>query len=319
MNSLMTGVENPFELFNGWGPEKVVHVADRRTSMQGVLVIDNSARGIGKGGTRMSPVLSTHEVARLARTMTWKWAALDLFFGGAKAGILGDPASPKKEGMLRAFARALRNEVPHEYVFGLDVGLSEAEAAIMVDELGDLSSSVGLPRELGGFPYDELGVTGYGVAEATEAAAQHCGIDLRGARVSVHGFGAVGSAATKRLVELGAVVVGVATADGSVLDPDGLDTEKLLAWRETSGDGWMPDCGLSVAPAEAALSVPCDILIPAFRQDTIESTQASEINAKLIVEGANLPTTSKARTVDQRTSPFTVDATAVFASNAQQR
>lgn len=70
------------------GPEKVVCVSDRKSGMRGVLVVDNSARGVGKGGTRMSPNLSVMEVVRLARTMTWKWAAVDLFHGGAKAGIL---------------------------------------------------------------------------------------------------------------------------------------------------------------------------------------------------------------------------------------
>src|SRR5688572_26236949 len=113
------------QLIDEWGPEKVVCVSDRRTGMRGVLVIDNSARGVGKGGTRMSPSLSVMEVARLARTMTWKWAAVDLFHGGAKAGIIGDPNAPDKEAVLRAFARALANEVPAEYVFGLDMGLTE--------------------------------------------------------------------------------------------------------------------------------------------------------------------------------------------------
>ena len=78
------------QLIDEWGPEKVVCVSDRRSGMRGVLLIDNSARGVGKGGTRMSPNLSVMEVARLARTMTWKWAAVDLFHGGAKAGIIGD-------------------------------------------------------------------------------------------------------------------------------------------------------------------------------------------------------------------------------------
>src|SRR5919106_3348218 len=146
-----TGAEVPtdtFELMDDWGPEKIVCVSDRKTGMRGVLVIDNTARGMGKGGTRMSPTLTVEEVARLARTMTWKWAAVDLYHGGAKAGILGDPRSRDKESILRAFARALRNEVPEEYVFGLDMGLTESDAAIFADELGDRGAAVGLPRAL---------------------------------------------------------------------------------------------------------------------------------------------------------------------------
>src|SRR6185312_7803361 len=95
-----------------WGPEKIVCVSDARTGMRGVLVIDNTARGMGKGGTRMSPFVTVEEIARLARVMTWKWAACDLYFGGAKAGIVGDPSGPDKTRVLRAFARALANEVP---------------------------------------------------------------------------------------------------------------------------------------------------------------------------------------------------------------
>jgi glutamate dehydrogenase (NAD(P)+) len=125
-----------FSLIDEWGPEKVVMVADRKTGMRGVLVLDNTARGMGKGGTRMSTTLTVAEVARLARTMTWKWAAADLYYGGAKAGILGDPRGRDKEAALRAFARALRNEVPAEYVFGLDMGLAEGDSAILIDELG---------------------------------------------------------------------------------------------------------------------------------------------------------------------------------------
>ncbi|HRI98371.1 MAG TPA: Glu/Leu/Phe/Val dehydrogenase dimerization domain-containing protein, partial [Nocardioides sp.] len=191
------------DLIDDWGPEKIVCVSDVRSGMRGVLVIDNTARGTGKGGTRMSPTVSVSEVARLARTMTWKWAAVDLFHGGAKAGIQGNPRSPGKERILRAFARALANEVPREYVFGLDLGLSEGDAAILVDELGDRMASTGLPAALGGLPYDELGVTGFGVAEATAATAAAIGLDLAEATVAIQGFGAVGVAAARRIAELG--------------------------------------------------------------------------------------------------------------------
>src|SRR3712207_6844701 len=99
--------EDVLSLVDEWGPEKVLCVSARRSGMRGVLVLDDTARGTGQGGTRMSPTLTVREVARLARTMTWKWAAVGLFHGGAKAGILGDPRAPDREAVLRALARAL--------------------------------------------------------------------------------------------------------------------------------------------------------------------------------------------------------------------
>ena len=192
-------MSDPLDLIDQWGPEKVVLVSDRKSGMRGVLVIDNTSRGGGKGGTRMSPTLTVAEVARLARTMTWKWAAVDLYHGGAKAGILGDPRAANKEQILRAFARALAKEVPADCVFGLDMGLAEEDAAIFVDELNERGVSTGLPRALGGLPYDQLGVTGFGVAEVADAAATAIDLDLQGARVAIQGFGAVGRAAATRL------------------------------------------------------------------------------------------------------------------------
>lgn len=285
-----------FDLMDEWGPEKVVCVSDRRTGMRGVLVIDNTARGMGKGGTRMSPTLDVQEVARLARTMTWKWAACDLFHGGAKAGILGDPHSPDKEAILRAFARALSNEVPAEYVFGLDMGLSEKDAAIFVDELGDRGAAVGLPASLGGLPYDQLGVTGFGVAEAADAAALEIGLEMRGARVALQGFGAVGQAGAERLVELGARVTAVSTAHGAVIDPEGLDIARLVELRAEHGDDSVVQYGGHVDP-DAVLGVDADILIPAAREDVIDKDVAANTSARLVVEGANLPTTPAAKEI----------------------
>src|SRR5690625_1917113 len=99
-----------FELMDEWGPEKIVAVSDSRLDFQGVLVIDNTARGMGKGGTRMQPTIDVNEIARLARVMTWKWASVDLFYGGAKAGLRADPNRADKEKVLRSFVRRLSNE-----------------------------------------------------------------------------------------------------------------------------------------------------------------------------------------------------------------
>jgi glutamate dehydrogenase (NAD(P)+) len=280
------------QLMDEWGPEKVVTVSDRRSGMRGVLVIDNTARGMGKGGTRMGPDVTTGEVARLARVMTWKWAAVDLFFGGAKAGIKFDPASPDKEKALRAFARALSNEVPGEYVLGLDVGLNERDAAIVQDELGDRGAMMGAPAALGGLPYDELGVTGFGVAEVADELSE----SLRGKRVAIQGFGAVGAAAAKRFADLGALVVAVSSVHGALHDPDGLDVPRLLALRETLGDAAVGEYG-RVLPLGKELLAPCDVLVPAATQDVIDKDWAGRINAGMVVEGANLPTTAAAQEV----------------------
>lgn len=286
-----------FQLMDRWGPEKVVCVSDRRCGMKGVLVIDNTARGVGKGGTRMSAGLTIGEVARLARTMTWKWAAVDLFHGGAKAGILGDPTGPGKERVLRSFARALANEVPHEYVFGLDMGLAEQDAAIFLDELRDRGVATGLPATLGGTPYDQLGITGFGVAEAAGAAGERRGVELRGARVAIQGFGAVGVAAAARLQEMGAVVVAVSNAIGSVCDDDGLDVAALTKLRDEAGDDGIRDYGRPLLDRDEALRVSCDLLVPAAGQDVVDVDVAQSTTARLVVEGANMPTTPKAREI----------------------
>lgn len=328
------------ELIDEWGPEKVVMVSDRRTNMRGVLVIDNTARGMGKGGTRMGQSVSVDEVARLARTMTWKWAASGLFHGGAKAGIVADPRGADKEAILRAFARALSNEVPAEYVFGLDMGLTEDDAAILADELGTRSGAVGLPRALGGLPYDELGVTGFGVAEAADAAAMSIGMELNGATVAIQGFGAVGAAAARRLDQLGAVITSVATSEGTVSNASGLDVQRLSELREDHGDGLVSAYEGADADRDPArvLRVPVDVLIPAAREDVVDKDVAGSTSARLVVEGANLPTTPVARSIlhergvtvvpdfianaggivaaaysmDARSSPFVVDPSTVF-------
>jgi glutamate dehydrogenase (NAD(P)+) len=134
------------------------------------------------------------------------------------------------------------------------------------------------------------------VAEATDAAASTIGLTLRGARVAIQGFRAVGHAAARRLAELGAVVVAVSTTRGSVIDPDGLDLGRLSALRTEVGD----DCVLGYGqlhPLDAVLGVDTDVLIPAAREDLIGVDVATSTTARLVVEGANLPATAEALAV----------------------
>lgn len=277
------------DLPDEWGPEKVVMVSDPDLGMRGVLVIDNTARGMGKGGTRMTPTVTVAEIAQLARVMTWKWAAVDLFYGGAKAGIRFDPTSPRKEEILRSFVRRLSNEVPKEYVFGLDMGLTENDAAIINDELGR-GAAVGTPYELGGVPYDRLGITGFGVAEVVDEIAEREG--LQGKRVAVQGFGAVGHATAERLHELGYVVTAVSTAEGALGAPDGLDIPALLTEREQLGDTFVHEHPELTLPSRGELFTDAEILVPAAMQDVLPAGDVPEVQARLIVEGANLPTSA---------------------------
>jgi glutamate dehydrogenase (NAD(P)+) len=181
---------------------------------------------------------------------------------------------------------------------GLDMGLTEDDAAIIQDELGDRGAAVGTPAHLGGIAYDQLGVTGFGVAEAADTAAVSLGWPLSQARVSIQGFGAVGSAAARRFADLGATIVAVSTAQGAVYDPSGLDVAELIGARAESGDDFVTRFGAgSVRPAGEELLVPCEVLVPAAEHDVIDESNAARIKARLIVEGANLPTTAKAQAI----------------------
>lgn len=148
----------PFEFSDELGPARIIHVYEPSVGLRGALVIDNVARGPSIGGLRMAPDVKVEECCRLDRAMTFKNAAAGLAHDGGKSVLVGDPHMPldKKEYIIRAFAHALRNE--HDYIFGPDMGTDENCIAWIKDEIG---RAVGLPRELGGIPLDEIGATGW--------------------------------------------------------------------------------------------------------------------------------------------------------------
>ena len=285
-----------FEWMDEWGPEKIIAVHDTKTGMMGMLVIDNTARGTGKGGCRMDPNMTLQDCFRLARTMTWKWAMADIFLGGAKAGIRNDPKSPYKEEIIRAYVKKIRKFLPDEYVFGNDMGFAEKEGAIALDEMEDMKTAVGTPAELGGLPYDELGITGYGVVEAAECAAPYRNIDLPKATVAIQGFGAVGAFSAKFIKEKGAKVLAISSIDGGLYDPQGLDVDKLLALREKHGDKAILKYGRGQQiPQGKELEVEVDVLIPGATGDQITEKNMKNVKAKVVVEGANFPTVDAAQ------------------------
>lgn len=276
-----------------FGPEKVLVVYDPKTRMLGYLVIDNTARGMGKGGVRMAPDLDIQDVMRLARTMTWKNAAADLPFGGAKGGIAANHSDPNREAIIRAYARALRNIIPKEYVFGLDMGLTEWDAALVVDELDNPKASTGKPAFLGGIPYNELMITGYGVVESIKVACEFAKIEFSKATLAIQGFGAVGKGVAKFAHEMGASIVAVADISGAVYDPMGIDVPELLKIKQ---EVIHYQKGHHLPQGEE-LFLPVDILVPSAKGDVIDHENVGRIQAKIIAEGANFATSADAQKV----------------------
>lgn len=273
------------------GPAKVVHVYDPATGLRGFVVIDNVACGPAIGGVRMAPDVTTSEVFRLARAMTCKNAAAGLPHGGGKAGIIADPRAPGKSVLIRAFARAIRSLT--DYIPGPDMGTDESCMAWIHAEIG---RAVGLPRVFGGIPLDEIGATGYGLAQCAEVAAGFCGLPLQGATFAIEGFGNVGRHAACFLEQLGAKLVAASDSRGAVYNAQGISTADLIQARRESGSVGSCTRGERITQA-ALLTVPCDILIPAARPDSIHAGNVQSIQARLVLQGANIPATREAETI----------------------
>ncbi len=283
-------MEDVFAFADQLGPTKVLHIHEPSASLKAVLVVDNVAAGPSIGGIRMAPDVSTEECFRLARAMTLKNAAAGLPHGGGKAVVYGDPkmAPPDKERLMRALACALRDV--REYILAPDMGTDEACMAWINDEIGRV---VGLPREVGGIPLDEIGATGWGLSHAADIATRQCGMALEGARLVVQGFGAVGRHAARFLVEKGARLVGASDSRGTAYASDGLSIETLIELKQ-AGKSVTEHPGVDQLRRDAVVDVECDIWIPAARPDVINETNVDRLKTKLVVQGANIPVTGEA-------------------------
>ena len=279
-----------FEMADDLGPEKVIHLCNLKAGLKAIVVVDNTSIGPAIGGVRMAPDADLQECSRLARAMSLKNAAAGLPHGGGKSVVIADPAMPArdKESLIRAFAQAIGQI--SDYIPGPDMGTDETCMAWVRDEIQRV---VGLPRVLGGIPLDEIGATGYGVAVATRVAQEFGIIDIEGARVAIQGYGAVGRHAARFLADAGARIVAVADSGGTASDPKGFDLPRLDALK---ADGLSvtdyPDAAID--DRDAVIAADCDILIPAARPDVINVSNVAAIKARLIVEGANIPTTDEA-------------------------
>jgi glutamate dehydrogenase (NAD(P)+) len=283
-------MEDMFAFADAIGPEKIIHIHEPRIGLKAIVVVDNTAAGPAIGGTRMAPDVGVAECLRLARAMTFKNAAAGLPHGGAKSVLFGDPLMPpeRKERCVRAFAAAIRNI--SEYIPGPDMGTNETAMAWIRDETG---RAVGLPRELGGIPLDEIGATGFGIAVAAGVAQEFANVKLNGARVVVQGFGAVGQHAARFLAKNGAVLVAASDSQGGIADAGGLDIGRLAALK-ASGRSVVDYPGGRRTSADELIGIDCDIWIPAARPDVIMESNVDALKARLVLQGANIPATAAA-------------------------
>ena len=222
------------KFYDEYGPEVIAQVYDPKTRMAGVVVIDNTAIGVAKGGVRLVPDVTTQEVFGLARAMTWKNALAGIPFGGAKSGIRAPGNSPDKAALVAAFAEKIACFVPSLYVPGPDMNIGENEMAIIAETIGTPKAATGKPARMGGLPH-ELGSTGYGVALSTQVALEHAKIPVAGAKIAIEGFGNVGTFTAKFMTEWGAKVIAVSDSKGTAYLQTGLDYETMMNVKRDKG------------------------------------------------------------------------------------
>ena len=311
-------MEDVFRFADELGPVKILYISLREPSLKAVVVVDNTACGQAIGGVRMAPDVSAEEARRLARAMTLKNAAAGLPHGGGKSVIFADPKIPSrdKEQLIRAFAGAIADLT--EYVPGPDMGTDELAMGWVHDEIG---RAVGLPRELGGIPLDELGATGFGLAAAIEVACQAINLELKGARVAIQGFGAVGKHTARFLAPKGCVLVACSDSGGTLFSADGLDVGALVSLKE-AGKSVIDSPRGEKGNTDGIIDVPCDIWIPAARPDVLTGENVGRLKARIVAQGANIPCTMEAEAILEKRGvlvlpDFVVNAGGVICAAAE--
>jgi glutamate dehydrogenase (NAD(P)+) len=268
----------------------------------GYRVQHNTGPGPTKGGIRFHQDVTLQEVKALAMFMTWKCAVVGLPYGGAKGGVTVNPkllSQTELQNMTRRYTTELQFMFgPNQDIPAPDVNTNAQIMAWLMDTYSmNVGHSVpgvvtGKPIALGG-SQGRSEATGRGVVFALEEAAPKINLDLSGATAIVQGFGNVGSVAARLLQQTGVKVIGVGEVYGSIYSPDGIDINELLAYKAKNGriDGF-PD--VELVGNRELLELPCDILVPAALENQIDADNAPNIQAKIIVEGANGPTSPEA-------------------------
>jgi len=280
-----------------------IHMDDGAVKVfTGYRVHHSTVLGPTKGGIRYNLHVDLDEVRALAMWMTWKCALMHLPYGGAKGGVTCDPSSLSKselERLTRRYATEISVIIgPDRDIPAPDVGTNEQIMAWIMDTLS-MHAGHSMPAVVTGKPISIGGsagrreATGRGVMIIAREAAKTRGLAFSGSRVVVQGFGNVGSGAAYLMRDQGCNAVAVSDVQGGIYNPDGLDPRAVLDYvKETGGVAGFP--GSKSVSNEELLELPCDFLVPAAIEGQITGENAARIKAKIIVEGANGPTTPDA-------------------------
>ncbi|MDK2794253.1 MAG: glutamate dehydrogenase [Caldanaerobacter sp.] len=268
----------------------------------GFRVQHNNAIGPTKGGIRFHPNVNADEVKALAMWMTFKCSVVGIPYGGGKGGVAVNPKELSKEELerlSRAFIDAIYDEIgPNKDIPAPDVNTNSQIMGWMLDEYNKISRKdnpgviTGKPLSVGGSK-GRVAATGLGVAITVRELAKKMGLELKGAKVAVQGFGNVGSYTALILQQYGAKIVAISNSRTCIYSEKGIDVEKLMEYREKTGNiaGFADTEEL---PKEEIFTLDVDIFVPAALENVITSQNADKIKAKIVAEGANGPTTPEA-------------------------
>lgn len=273
---------------------------------EGYRVIHSTILGPSKGGIRFDTHVNIDEVKALAAWMTWKCAVVDIPYGGAKGGVNCNPremSAGEIERLMRAYTQSMIDVFgPDRDIPAPDMGTGPREMAWLMDQYsrnqGMTTHAVvtGKPLVMGG-SLGRTEATGRGVMVSAMAAMEKLKINPYKATCAVQGFGNVGSWAARLLHERGLIVQAVSDISGAYYNVNGIDIEAAIKYRDANKASLEGFTGAEKISNDDLLTLPVDLLVPAATEDVITSTNAPRIQAKLIVEGANGPTSSRADSI----------------------
>jgi glutamate dehydrogenase (NAD(P)+) len=274
----------------------------------GYRVQHNITRGPAKGGIRYSPDVSLDEVRALAMWMTWKCAVVNIPFGGAKGGVICDPyalSAAELERLTRRYASEISLLIgPDSDIPAPDMNTNSQIMSWIMDTYS-MHKGYSVPAVVTGKPLaiggseGRVEATARGVMIVAREAMREAGIRPEDCSVVIQGFGNVGSICARLMAEMGCRIIGISDVSGAVYNPKGIDIQYAL--RHAKEHGALRGLrGAEAISNDALLEVPCDILVPAARENQLTHSNAGRVQARLIVEGANGPTTPEADSILNR-------------------